>query len=414
MPARDAMIILVLGMHRSGTSMLTAGLPALGIDLGPNLMPPRPGDNDKGYFENPDIVALNEQLLAMDGYHWSSLAYGRRIDYGAERYAAQRAEAGEILATQFGPGPIAIKDPRLCLTLPFWHQVIEAARPGAEILHLHLFRHPTAIAASFAARALRPGAAALVEPIGDDAEQALLLWLSYSYQALRNSRGRNNCCLQQAALLDDPVAALTALAMAHDLDLDSARLAGFARDFIDPRLTHHRGDTLVAARHPRLGFIDALWSSFSGLSGPLGAGAHAALLAGFPDLEFAYLWSVQARHWLDERERAQRLEAELAAKQQVIDGRDAILRTLYAERDAARTEAARQAAERKALQTAVDVREAKLRALYAERDQLSAERDRHEVTAESAERRFQELQRKIERLRPDLQLKRFYRRLRGG
>jgi hypothetical protein len=58
-------------------------------------MPARAGDNDKGYFENPDVVALNETLLTMDGYHWASLAYGTAIDFGCGALCrAPRLEPG--------------------------------------------------------------------------------------------------------------------------------------------------------------------------------------------------------------------------------------------------------------------------------------------------------------------------------
>ena len=51
-------LIIMLGMHRSGTSTITRGLKVLGVELGNKLMPPVLGDNDKGYFEDIDLLYL--------------------------------------------------------------------------------------------------------------------------------------------------------------------------------------------------------------------------------------------------------------------------------------------------------------------------------------------------------------------
>ena len=47
----DHSVFVVLGMHRSGTSAITRGLQALNVNLGEQLLPAVPNDNDKGFFE---------------------------------------------------------------------------------------------------------------------------------------------------------------------------------------------------------------------------------------------------------------------------------------------------------------------------------------------------------------------------
>jgi hypothetical protein len=377
--------------------VLTAGLQALGADLGGELMPARAGDNDKGYFENPDVVALNETLLSMDGSHWASLAYGAAIDFAAERYAEPRARARRILADRFGPGVIAIKDPRLCLTLPFWHQVIAQHRPHAPIFHVHLFRHPLDIAASFVRRARDGDTAHLSDLVGDDTHQILLLWLSYTYQALRNSRGGVNWCLQHPRLLSDPCAVLRELGTAIGMDVDGERLEAFGRDFVDAALVHHRACGPVASQHPELARIDPLWERLSALSGHLDDARHRALLDTFPDLEFAYLWSVQARHWLAERAHSARLAAELEAKQVAVDVREEKLKTLYAQRDALDADLRQAGAERQAL--AVELAAAQERQATTE----------HHLAA--AQQRLDEQARLLDWLLPHRGLRKLYRLL---
>src|SRR6266446_6985151 len=54
--------IVVLGMHRSGTSALCGALDVLGVNFGKHLMTANEA-NTKGYWEHPEIVALHDELL---------------------------------------------------------------------------------------------------------------------------------------------------------------------------------------------------------------------------------------------------------------------------------------------------------------------------------------------------------------
>src|SRR5689334_11506011 len=64
--------IIVLGMHRSGTSALAGTLHHLGVELGEHLMSASP-DNQRGYWEHRDIVAVNHQLMAELGAAWDDI-----------------------------------------------------------------------------------------------------------------------------------------------------------------------------------------------------------------------------------------------------------------------------------------------------------------------------------------------------
>ncbi len=65
-------IVVVLGMHRSGTSAITRGLQVLGVNLGDELMQPVAGNNDRGFWEDNDIYLLNEAILEKLGANWQS------------------------------------------------------------------------------------------------------------------------------------------------------------------------------------------------------------------------------------------------------------------------------------------------------------------------------------------------------
>jgi hypothetical protein len=66
-PARTC--VIVLGMHRSGTSVLTGTLGLLGAALPTDLVEAAPS-NPKGHFESRSVYNIHERLLAALGTAW--------------------------------------------------------------------------------------------------------------------------------------------------------------------------------------------------------------------------------------------------------------------------------------------------------------------------------------------------------
>jgi hypothetical protein len=140
--------VLVLGMHRSGTSALTGALARLG------LATPAPDDLVTGHYDNPvhfesaALSDLDDALLDALGGSWSAPP---PLMPGWERAAA----LGPVLAggpgaarRAFpGQGPLVWKDPRLCLLLPLWR----AQLPGPPSVVM-VWRAPMAVAQSLHAR----------------------------------------------------------------------------------------------------------------------------------------------------------------------------------------------------------------------------------------------------------------------
>ncbi len=120
-------LILVLGMHRGGTSAVTRGLAALGVSLGERMMPAH-AINEKGLFEDLDIFELDEALPAALGDTWHGF-----LPIAPERFAEaslrpRRKKAVAPLGAKLGATPLyGIKDPRLPRLLPFWLATWQAA-----------------------------------------------------------------------------------------------------------------------------------------------------------------------------------------------------------------------------------------------------------------------------------------------
>ncbi|MCI0551346.1 MAG: glycosyl transferase, partial [Anaerolineae bacterium] len=143
-------LVVVLGMHRGGTSALTRGLVALGIELGDHLMSALP-ENPKGYWEDLDIQGLNVDLLSCLGHDWYTLDLISAADLASERAIAVRSRAIELLRQKTADTNIyGIKDPRIARLLPFWQSVFDHLR--LEVGYVIAVRNPLSVAHSMKAR----------------------------------------------------------------------------------------------------------------------------------------------------------------------------------------------------------------------------------------------------------------------
>jgi hypothetical protein len=90
-------VILVLGMHRSGTSALTGTLAKLGASLPKDLMPANES-NPRGYWESLGLVKLHDELLASAGSSWDDWRSFNSSWHGTPVAAAFRESARALFA----------------------------------------------------------------------------------------------------------------------------------------------------------------------------------------------------------------------------------------------------------------------------------------------------------------------------
>ena len=275
MSASPATALLVLGMHRSGTSALTAVLNDLGASLGNELVAAN-DDNPGGYFENAGAVTAHEMLLAELDRGWEDL---RELPEGwLQSAAGKRAQAGiaALLREEFAGVPLwALKDPRLCRLLPLWRPAL--AEAGIEAKALFVLRNPDEVAASLGKR----------DGIG--AEIAHLLWLRHFLDAERDSRGLRRCVLTYEALLDDPVGSLRRVGESLDIAWPHPPEADRMSRLLDSGQRHHRPMPEAGAEGPRKAALDLYRAATTGTGWPDG-GEQRALLEE---------WSRRLAPWLD-------------------------------------------------------------------------------------------------------------------
>lgn len=115
--------ILVLGMHRSGTSALARALNAMGAYAGAadELLPAHERDNPLGYWERRDVMLAHDHFLQSCGYAWDRVAGFTPAAIDAGAWDTLRSRLAPVVAAMRGASaPWLIKDPRLCLLLPAW------------------------------------------------------------------------------------------------------------------------------------------------------------------------------------------------------------------------------------------------------------------------------------------------------
>jgi hypothetical protein len=241
-------VVCVLGMHRSGTSLLTRALNLLGVDLGPedHLMRPGPA-NPAGHWESLPMKQINDEILLRLGGSWSEPP---ELAEGWERtpeLAEARRQARKLIDTDFSRSDTwGFKDPRNCLTLPFWQRMLPPMR------YVLCLRNPIDVAASLEARE--------DEPIPFD--DGIALWLRYVGASFEATAGHQRLLVFYEDLMANPGSVIQRLA--EFIGRDESDLDAEGRSAIDAAVSeslwHHRTAVANVVDAPALAFhVKALY-----------------------------------------------------------------------------------------------------------------------------------------------------------
>ncbi|MFM7228322.1 MAG: hypothetical protein ACKO2F_01625 [Cyanobacteriota bacterium] len=225
LPGLPQRLLLVLGMHRSGTSALAGLLAGDGLQL-PAGSPPADPFNPRGYWEPLQLLACHNALLEEAGGRWDDPRLAPLAPTPTRLLQLARALQADF--PLMDPATVAlIKDPRQCRLQPLWNALL--GQRGLDAAVVLLQRHPVAVAAS------------LARHDGMPQSRALLLWLQHQLDAERHSRHLPRLRLDFQHLLLDPAGALQACrTLLPGLPPLAAEAAAAARRLIDPALDHDR------------------------------------------------------------------------------------------------------------------------------------------------------------------------------
>ena len=243
--------VLVVGMHRSGTSALSSVLEATGLDAGTDLMARDVGNPD-GYYEQRAVVTLDDDVLAHYGGSWDApplLAPG----WAEERVARDFARrAREVLDATFSGPRFVMKDPRVSLLLPLWRHVL-LDRCAAVVI----VRDPAEVAWSLALRDA-------MSPLS-----AMALWSAYNRALLGGLEGLPVHVVHYSELVERPNSVVSEIvASLRDWgeivgDVDEAGAAARVKPDLR-RDTHPGGEGPLASPPAEIRALDDFLGSLRG------------------------------------------------------------------------------------------------------------------------------------------------------
>ncbi len=187
--------LLVLGMHRSGSSALTRCLSVLGYALPRNLIKDN-RTNLRGHWECQPLARLNDSYLEEAGLEWSDWRSGGLDRVGEGFRRDFQTDLWRLLASEF-PSDVApvIKEPRICRLGGTYKDFFK--KNGVAASYVVVFRHPHEVCSSLGKRN------------GLRRLDAALLWLRYTLDAAMAARGEPCVFVAYDKLLDDPIAVLS-------------------------------------------------------------------------------------------------------------------------------------------------------------------------------------------------------------
>lgn len=224
----------IVGMHRSGTSMVTRLLKDCGLFLGAEEELVGPAvDNSEGFWENLNFIGLNEDILARLGGSWDEPpAFPPRWEFGPA-LDPLLGRAGELVARFGSHRHWGWKDPRTSLTIPFWLRVVPTLK------FVVCVRNPLEVARSLYVRGDTTGAS------------EFRLWLHYYRQILSAAPPSSRIVTHYDSYFEDAGEEVRRVAGWLGLD-PPGETAERARAQVSGALRHHRvtTDELRAAGAP--------------------------------------------------------------------------------------------------------------------------------------------------------------------
>ncbi len=226
-PGSERICILVLGMHRSGTSAVTRVMNLLGANLASGLMPTLP-DNLRGYWESTELMGIHDELLACVSSRWDDW---RPFSMAGESKACRerfQARLRDWIDREFKASTLfVVKDPRICRFVPLWLETLQSMSCAPRVVIP--VRHPSEVAGSLFARDRIPHA------------EACLLWLRHLLDAERATREIPRAWVPYDDLLNNWPAVTKRIAQQLGLSWPTSpeEAAGKISAFLSADLRHH-------------------------------------------------------------------------------------------------------------------------------------------------------------------------------
>jgi len=241
--ASGSRAVFVVGAGRSGTSTITRGLQALGVELGDRLKAPTE-KNPTGFFEDRDLLRIAKRVRSELGLRAESVSLINPDLWGSPALEVLTNEAEETITRRFSRYPLwGFKYAQTLRMLPFWESVM--ARTGVKLAFVVAARNPLSVARS----------RSKLDPLRGLQEKTDLEWLVNVVPYFRRLAGYPFVVVEYDLLMEDPRAQIMRMASALDIPLDAANRRGieaFAGEFLKPGMRHSRFTDADLDKDPRL------------------------------------------------------------------------------------------------------------------------------------------------------------------
>lgn len=179
-------VLIITGMHRSGTSMITSYLKECGLSLGDRLLIGNE-DNPKGYFEDVDFLSMQQNIMhdatEKGTGGWKDVGFSEDDFFDKSVLSNYKKKAQELVEQkQLKSNEIwGWKDPRTSLLLDFWEGIIPEAK------YLLIYRNPWEVKSSL----LKLGRSEL----DNNPEYAYKIWMQYNKAIIEFYKKHPEKCL---------------------------------------------------------------------------------------------------------------------------------------------------------------------------------------------------------------------------
>jgi hypothetical protein len=245
-------VLVVTGMHRSGTSLVANYLQRCGLDMGDELLPADVG-NPLGYYEDVHIHDLHRELLWKAGVADAFTVTDADVPVPVDDVFRERAR--EIVRAREGKAQWGWKEPRTALFLDLWRDVLPEAR------FLFVFRQPLAVLDSLLRRAAN-------ESVTEQPELALVMWRIYNAEMVRFAQAHPEVCawVETEEFVQQPDALVSVVRGRFGFDVAPARVEDVFVDDAYHRKVRRRAKVLAGRHKDELKRCEVLYGRLRSLA----------------------------------------------------------------------------------------------------------------------------------------------------
>jgi len=245
-PPKPWVMVTILGVGRSGTSTITRGMQAVGVDLGNNLRPGS-GKNPTGFFEDNDFLVISRRLKRTLAVRADSVRLIEESEYDRPDVKQIEDDAVAMIKRRFGDSPIwGYKYARTSRFWPFFERVFE--RCGVEARYVFAVRNPLSVARS----------RFRLEPQRGTQEKSDLEWLINVVPYFERARGKTCVFVDYDRVMASPAAELERMARGLGLPVDDKvhrEIAIYRDQYLKPGIRHSRFELEDLDRDPKLNVL---------------------------------------------------------------------------------------------------------------------------------------------------------------